>query len=88
MPQVPGITVLFWRTASSQQPESLKSDSYLANIKQIRRLAGDLEIEIIPRLFDLGYAGGLLRDDVSLAEAMPVKETLLKVTGGKAVIAQ
>ena len=61
------------------QPEYLKNRSYLAAIRRIKNLADDLEIEIGPRIFNLGYARGLLRDDVSLAEAMPVKEILLKV---------
>jgi hypothetical protein len=46
------------------RPEYLKSPSYRAAIGQIKTLANNLKIEIIPRVFDLGYAGGLLSGDV------------------------
>lgn len=65
----------------------LKSPAYRSGIGQIRKLADDLDIEIIPCIFDLARAGNLLKEDVSLVEAMPVREVLLRVSDGRATLA-
>jgi hypothetical protein len=70
--------------------ENLQSQAsfYFQNVRKIKELADELGIEIIPRIFNLGYPDVLLANDVTLAESMPVTEMALKVSNKKAVISE
>ena len=47
---------------------------YFANIARTRRIAADLNLQIVPALFNIGYSNDLLYHDPDLAEGLPVKD--------------
>ncbi len=57
---------------------------YFRNVERVKRLAGELHLEIVPALFPVGYSNDLLWHDPNLVEAMPVQEAPLVVTNGQA----
>jgi hypothetical protein len=61
-------------------------DRYFAHIAQVKRIAADLHLQLVPALFDIGYSNDLLWHDPNLAEGLPVKDALFVVHDGKAQI--
>ena len=57
---------------------------YFAGVARVRARAAALHLEIIPSVFSLGWAEGLLSHDPNLAEALPVKDALFVVNHGTA----
>jgi len=57
---------------------------YFRNVERVKRLAVELNLEIVPALFSIGYSNDLLWHDPNLVEAMPVRGALLVVTNGLA----
>lgn len=93
--QVDDLEVLLRRAAKAGYTHVLLSDSkfsklgdmdarYFRNIKRVKKLAAELNLEIIPALFSIGYSNDLLWHDPNLIEALPVKEALFVVQGGEA----
>jgi len=59
-------------------------DRYFHNAAQVKKIAGDLKLEIIPGVFPVGYSEAILWHDPNLAEAMPVLDALFVVQKGEA----
>lgn len=59
-------------------------DWYFTNAAEVQKTAKDLGLEIIPCVFGVGYAAGMLSNDVNLAESMPVRGAEFVVKGGQA----
>jgi hypothetical protein len=63
-------------------------DRYFKHAEQIKTLANELKLEIIPTVFDIGYSSGVLAHDPNLVEAFPVQDAPFVVHSGKADISQ
>ena len=55
---------------------------YFPHIEQVKKIAAELKLEIVPALFSVGYSNDLLGLDPNLIEAIPVKGVPLIVQGG------
>ena len=62
-------------------------DHYFRHAAEVKRLANELELELIPTVASFGYSDGILAHDPNLAEGIPVKEAPFIVRGGTAVLA-
>jgi hypothetical protein len=58
--------------------------AYFRRLDQVRQIASDNSLEIIPTLFSAGYGGAVLGRNPNLAEGLPVKDALFVVSGGQA----
>lgn len=58
--------------------------TYFARLAGARRLADSLRLSIVPGVFLVGRANGLLALDPNLAEALPVRDALFEARGGLA----
>jgi hypothetical protein len=59
-------------------------ERYFRNVERVKKLAGELGIEIVPALFSIGYSNSMLWHDPNLAEGLPVRDSLFVVKGGEA----
>jgi hypothetical protein len=59
-------------------------DHYFANARQLKKIADELKIEVIPAVAPIGYSDGLLAHDPNLAEGIPVHDASFVVTGSVA----
>jgi len=93
--QVDDLEILLRRAAKAGYTHVLLSDSkfsklgdmdarYFRNIERVKKLAAELNLEIVPALFSIGYSNDLLWHDPNLIEALPVKDALFVVQGGEA----
>ncbi len=57
---------------------------YAKHVKQIKRVAAEIGIEIVPAVFPVGYSNDLLWSDPNLAEGLPVRDALFVVSNGVA----
>jgi len=57
---------------------------YFKNAERVKELASELHLEIVPGIFPVGYAEGLLYNDPNLVEALPVRDALFVVDKGEA----
>lgn len=57
---------------------------YFSNLSKGKKLAAELNLELVPALFDIGYSNNLLWHDPNLAEGLPVKDSLFVVKNGEA----
>src|SRR6266480_3322105 len=57
---------------------------YFSNVEKAKKLAGELKMELVPAMFDIGYSNNLLWHDPNLAEGLPVKDSLFVVKNGEA----
>ena len=57
---------------------------YFGNVEKAKKLAGELKLELVPAMFDIGYSNNLLWHDPNLAEGLPVKDSLFVVKNGEA----
>jgi hypothetical protein len=57
---------------------------YFKNLERVKAIAGELELELTPALFGIGYSNDLLWHDANLAEGLPVRNALFVVKGGEA----
>lgn len=46
---------------------------YFRNVARVRKIAGDLHLQLVPAVFSVGYSNDLLSNDPNLAEGLPVK---------------
>ncbi len=57
---------------------------YFDNVRQVKRIAAECGLTLVPSLFDVGYSESLLFNDPNLAEGLPVKEAVFVVHDGQA----
>lgn len=62
----------------------LQRPDYLTRLQQVRRICDTHNIEIIPAIFSVGYAGSILAHDKNLAAGILVKDALFVVENAKA----
>lgn len=55
---------------------------YFRNVDRVKRLAAELNLELVPALFPVGYSNDLLWHDPNLVESLPVRDALLVVSNG------
>ncbi|UCG50590.1 MAG: hypothetical protein JSW58_10305 [Candidatus Latescibacterota bacterium] len=65
---------------------ALKSPKYLERLRAVKRICDGHQMDLIPDIFSVGYAGGILAHDRNLAAAVPVKNVPLVVRGGETVL--
>lgn len=92
---IDGLELLFRRAAQAGYTHVLLSDSkfsklgdmdarYFRNVERVKKLAAELNLEIVPALFSIGYSNDLLWHDPNLVEALPVRDALFVVKSGEA----
>jgi len=92
---VDALETLLRRAAKAGYTHVLLSDSkfaklgdmdtrYFRNIERLKKLAAELQLEIVPAVFPVGYSNDLLWHDPNLIEALPVQDALFVVQGGVA----
>ena len=59
---------------------------YFRNLNTVKQAASNLNLEIVPALFPVGYSNDLLFNNPNLIEGLPVTNTLLVVSNGLASI--
>src|SRR5262249_49141639 len=90
---VTNVLALMQRAAQGGYTHMLVNDSkfcrlatmdahYFNNVNLIKQAATNLNLEIIPTVFPIGYSNDLLFNDPNLIEAMPVTNALLVVSNG------
>ncbi|HEX2971855.1 MAG TPA: hypothetical protein VHP11_05955 [Tepidisphaeraceae bacterium] len=57
---------------------------YFANVERVKKIAAELNLQIVPGVFHVGYSGAMLWHDPNLAEGVPVKDSLFVVKGNEA----
>ena len=57
---------------------------YFRNVDRVKKIAAELNLELVPALFSVGYSNDLLWHDPNLIEALPVREAPFVVEGGVA----
>jgi hypothetical protein len=50
-----------------------QNEQWYARLQQVRQIAANLKLELIPQFYSIGYAGGLLAHNRNLAEGLPVR---------------
>ncbi len=60
------------------------SDEYRANLAEVKALADELGIDLVPGVMNIGYAGDVLAENPNLDEGLPVRDALFVVEGGEA----
>lgn len=94
---ITNIVALMQRAAAAGYTHMLLSDSkfsrlatmdshYFNNLATLKQTATNLNLEIVPAIFPIGYSNDLLFNDPNLIEGMPVTNALLVVSNGIAVI--
>jgi hypothetical protein len=94
---VTNVLALMQRAAQAGYTHMLVSDSkfshlatmdahYFNNLGLIKQAATNLNLEVVPALFPVGYSNDLLFNDPNLIEGMPVTNALLVVSNGVALI--
>ncbi len=58
--------------------------AYLDRLAQVRAIAGQYSLEIVPSIFNAGYGGGVLTHNRNLAEGLSVKDALFVASGTEA----
>ncbi len=61
-----------------------KSPEYFQRLERIQATCRELNLELIPAVFSIGYGGGILSHNRHLAEGFPVEGALFVVSGGEA----
>jgi hypothetical protein len=59
---------------------------YFNNLATLKQTATNLNLEIVPAVFPVGYSNDLLFNDPNLIEGLPVQDALLVVSNGVGVI--
>lgn len=57
---------------------------YFANIARVKTIAAELNLQLVPALFHVGYSNSMLWHDPNLAEGLPVKDALFVVRNNEA----
>jgi len=59
-----------------------QEQKYFQHIGQLKKLAQELKLEIVPAGMNIGYSNNMLWHDPNLAEGLPVRRALFEVKGG------
>lgn len=59
---------------------------YFKNMEQVKKVAAELNLELIPTVAPIGYSDGLLAHNPNLAEGIPVRDATFVVQDGVAVL--
>jgi len=59
---------------------------YFRNVDRVKRIAGELHLQLVPSVFPMGWSNSLLYHDPNLAEGLPVRDQLFVVKDGEARI--
>lgn len=65
---------------------NLMDKRYFTNVERTKKIAADLNLQIVPGLFSVGYSNDLLSQDPNLAEGLPVKDALFVVKNNVATL--
>ena len=65
---------------------NLMDKHYFSNVERTKKIAADLNLQIVPGLFSVGYSNDLLSQDPNLAEGLPVKDVLFVVKNNIATL--
>jgi len=57
---------------------------YFVNLEKAKKLAAELNLELVPCVFHIGYSNSMLWHDPNLVEGLPVKNALFVVKNGEA----
>lgn len=57
---------------------------YFENVEKVRKLAGELGLDIVPGIFPIGYSNSILFNDPSLVEALRSQDELFVIRNGEA----
>lgn len=60
---------------------------YYENLRQTKKAADEIGIELIPIVINVGYSSSILSNNPNLAEGIAVKDSVFAVRNGKATIA-
>jgi hypothetical protein len=61
-----------------------KPPEYFQRLERIQATCRELNLELIPAVFSIGYGGGILSHNRHLAEGFPVEDALFVVSGSEA----
>ncbi len=62
----------------------LKGKEYFRRLGEVRQIAEQYGLDIIPRCMDIGYNGSMLAHNRNLAAGLPVRDALFVADGGRA----
>ena len=57
---------------------------YFENVETVKKLAGELNLEIVPGIFPVGYSNSMLFNDPALVESLRARDELFVVQRGEA----
>ncbi|MEA1997321.1 MAG: hypothetical protein U9N45_06760 [Gemmatimonadota bacterium] len=63
----------------------LKGEEYFRRLGEVKQIADQYGMDIIPRCMDIGYNGSMLAHNQNLAAGIPVREALFVVEGRRAL---
>lgn len=63
------------------------SPEYLKRLEQVKAIAKQYSLEIIPIIYSAGYGGAILRHNRNLAEGLPVRDAVFVAHNGEARLA-
>lgn len=58
-------------------------ERYFRHVERVRRLADELNLNLVPAVFPVGYSNDLLAQNPNLAEGLPVRDALFEVQSGQ-----
>ncbi len=61
-------------------------ERYFTQVRQVQAAAAEAQVELVPALFPIGYSNDLLSQDPNLAEGLPVRDCVLTVHDGVAMV--
>lgn len=61
-------------------------ERYFRHVERVRRLADELNLNLVPAVFPVGYSNDLLAQNPNLAEGLPVRDALFEVQSGRALL--
>ena len=64
----------------------LQPPEYLARLEEVKRICDEYQVEVIPKVFSVGYASAVMAHNRNLAAGIPVKDALFVVKNGKAIL--
>lgn len=62
----------------------LQPAAWFNRVEQVKQIAADARLELIPNIFSAGYGGSVIAHNRNLAEGIPVRDALFVVQNGEA----
>lgn len=72
----------------SQDTLCMQPPDYFRRLAVLQQACQTNRLEFIPAIFSIGYGGGALTHNRNLAEGLPVKDALFKITGNLGLLAE